>query len=344
MALPLPAFLQQPQFQGLVQSYPLNTGYIGGRWFPQVPVASDELLLNIEIPERPIAPFVTIDQEAPRDQEELLTQMRTNLAYIRFKKVFKESELRIFGLRTDDGGPSLITQMQSEARAKILRHVARIREAVDARVEWLALSAMTGSIVYDDQRIKMSLTYPGIYTGGATSFTKWDQNGADPLADIARWLEEMSDTTGEEPAVMIGSRKVFRQLAQVANWQELALFRAGGTPTTITPSIARQLLTDFTGLEYVPYDTQLTTRSYNASGVASVSRQKILNEKYIMLVPGGPLGSMATSPNPIDFGGTGLYSWTQQFQDPWTVETGVGINAFPELIWPERCAYIKVLT
>ena len=340
----LPAFLQQPQLQGLVTSYPINTNYIGSRWFPEQPVASDELLINIEVPEAPIAPFITIDQEAPRDQREILTQMRTTLAYIRFKAVFQESELRIFGLRDSDNNNGLIGQMQSEAQAKILRHIARLRQAVDARLEWMRMNALTGQIAYDDQRIKFAVNFPGIYTGGGTAFTKWDQAGANPLADISRWQEEMSDVTGENFEVVLGSPKIFRQLANVTNFQELALFRAGGTATQITPTIARALLTDFTGLEFVDYAAKISSRSYDSAGVPAVVRQDILNPKYIVLLPKGPVGNLATSPNPIDFGGTGVYSWTQNHQDPWVIETGVGINAFPDMKWPEKIGYIQVLT
>lgn|SRR5574337_149702 len=345
MALPLPAFLQQPQLQGLVSSYPIDTNYIGSRWFPSADVASDEVLLNIEVPENPIAPFVTIDGTAPRDQEELITQIRASVAYIRFKKVFKESELRIFGLR-DGNMPTLVGQMQAEAQAKILRHIARLRAAVDSRMEWMAINALTGAITYDDQRVKFSVNFPGIYTGGSTSFTKWDQAGADPISDVERWMEEMALVTGEQPSVIVGSRTVFRKMAGVTKFQTLAtLFaRAGNAATTITGGMVKGLLADYLGLEVVPYDARITDRSYDASGVPSISKSNILDAKHILLLPASAVGTMQTSPNPIDFGATGLYSWTEQEQDPWIVSTGVGINAFPEMRWPERVGYIQVLT
>lgn len=346
MPTQIPAFLQQPQLQGLIQSYPLDTNYIGGRWFPLTPVAADELLINIEVPEIPMAPFVTLDQESPRDQEELLTQIRASLAYIRFKKVFKESELRIFGLR--DGAqdnPTLITQMQDEARAKILRHIARLRNAVDARLEWLAIQAMTGSIAYNDERIKFTVNFPGVYTGGGTAFTKWDQNNANPIKDINRWLEEMGLFTGEDPAVIVAGRKVYRTMAESTELKALFTNWAnGGQTAEMGPALLSRMFNDWFNLERVTYDARITTRSYSASGAPQVTRQRMLSEKHILLLPASALGSMASSPNPIDFGGTGLYSWTKQDQDPWIVETGVGVNAFPQLIWPERCAYIQVLT
>ncbi len=342
----LPAFLQQPQLQGLVDSYPIDQNFIGSRWFPFADVASDELLLNINVPEKPIAPFVTLDSEAPRDQEEILAQMRTSLAYIRFKKVFNESDLRIFGLR--DGvqdNPTLVGQMQSEARAKILRHVARLNDAVQARLEWLAISALRGQITYDDTRIKFSVSFPGVYTGGTTSFTKWDQTNANPIRDINRWIEEMAVVTGEDPAVIVAGRKVWRIMAESTALQNLfTTWRGGGTATDMGPALLSSMFNDYFNLERVTYDARITSRTYSATGVPAVSRDRILDEKYIMILPAGPAGRMATSPNPIDFGGTGLYSWTQQHQDPWITEIGVGINAFPEFIWPERVAYIQVLT
>ena len=189
------------------------------------------------------------------------------------------------------------------------------------------------------------MNFPGIYTGGSTSFTKWDQTTADPIADIERWFEEMSNTTGEQPGVLIAGRKVFRLLAGATKFQSLAaLFRGGTTDTTVTSNIVKGLFSQFLGLEIIPYDALLTTRSYSAAGVPSVVRSRILDEKHIILAPSSALGVMATSPNPIDFATTGLYSWTKQESDPWVVENGVGINAFPDFKWPERCGYIQVLT
>lgn len=342
----IPAFLQQPQLQGLIDGYPIDSNYIGSRWFPLSDVAADELVLNINVKEIPIAPFVTLDSEAPRDQEELITQMRTSLAYIRFKKVFNESDLRIFGLRdSSQDNPTLVGQMQSEAQAKILRHVARLRDAVDARLEWLALSALRGNITYNDERIKFSVTFPGIYTGGSTSFIKWDQASSNPVKDINRWIEEMAATTGEDAAVMVASRHVYRVMAENGELQKLfTQFNGGGTATDMGPGLLGSMLNAWFNLERVTYDARITSRSYSATGVPSVSRDRLLDDKYILLLPASAAGRMATSPNPIDFAGTGLYSWTQSHQDPWVLETGVGINAFPELIWPERVGYIQVLT
>ena len=342
----LPAFLQQPQLQGLVRSYPIDTNYIGSRWFPFEDVASDELVLNIEVPENVMAPFVTLDGEAPRDQEELITQMRTSLAYIRFKKVFLESDLRIFGLREGaQDNPTLITQMQSQARAKILRAIARLRQAVETRLEWLAISAMTGSITYDDQRVKFAINFPGIYTGGGTAFTKWDQNNADPITDINRWVEEMGLFTGEDPGVIVAGRKVWRTMSETGELQNLfTTWRGGGSPSAMGPGLLNTMFNDWFNLERITYDAKITQRTYNAGGVAALTRSRILSEKHILILPSSQLGTMATSPNPIDFGNTGMYSWTQNHQDPWIVETGVGINAFPNFVWPERAAYIQVLT
>jgi hypothetical protein len=210
----------------------------------------------------------------------------------------------------------------------------------------MAINAMTGSISYDDQRVKFAVNFPGVYTGGSTGFTKWDQAGADPIADIQRWVEEMAMVTGEEPSVIIGSRSIFRQMAAVTKFQNLAVLfaRAGSTATTITSNMVQELFSAYLNLTIIPYDARLTARSYDASGVPSIAKSNILSAKHILFAPASALGTMATSPNPIDFGGTGLYSWTEQEQDPWIVSVGVGINAFPEFKWPERTGYIQVLT
>lgn len=352
----LPAFLRQPEFQGIVSSFPIEKNYIGSSFFPQQSVASDEMLIRIEVPENPIAPFVTLDQEAPRDQEELITEMRQSLAYIRFKKVWQESQLRIFGVPE---GLGIIGDMQTEARNKILRSIARLRQAVDSRLEWLAMQALTGTITYNDERIKFSLNFPGVYTGGSTSFVRWNNTAtAKPAADLGRWIEEMGVQVGADPSRLLASRRVWRAMAAVDDVKNLfSLWRGGGTqgatvPGSGQPGNARtggfrgpldNMINDWFGVERIAYDNKITARTWDANGNPGIAYQNLISDKHLFILPDGPVGYMATSPNPIDFGGTGLYSWTQNHQDPWIVETGVGINAFPNMIYPEKIGYIQVL-
>ena len=337
----VPSFLRQPQVLGLVRGIPLDERYLGQRWLPFSDVASDEFICNIETTENPMAPFVSVDAESPRLGEgELIQQVRQSVAFIRYKLSLKESDLRIF---EDIAGSALsvVGQMAAERRATIERSIMRISRAVDARVEWLRMQALQGSIAYEDPQVKFSITFPNTYT--PTPANLWsDTTLGDPVKDIGDWIYYVGQNGGIEPAVMVMSRRVLWAMGQNTKIQNLwTTLRGSGAAATLTENLVKMLLKQIFDIEIVTYDAKYTTRTISATPTRTVSR--FLADNVVLLLPNRPLGSVATSPAPPDFSHTGKYSWTKEEIDPWVVEVGAGINCFPKVDYPMLICHATVL-
>jgi hypothetical protein len=336
--------MREPALTGLVRIAPINRNYLFPRLFPFEDTSTDEFLTWVELDENPLAPFVSVDGETPKMSGDIYSRLSASVAYIRYKRVFKSSDLRIFDeiARSQN---SEIARMQFERRQQILKAVNKLNQAVDARLEWLAINALRGSITVDDGGVKISVKYPGpfIGTNQRVASTYWDQSTAKPITDLLKWIEEVGDHCGEDPKVMVCSRRVLREIADLTEVQNLWVTgQFGAAQTSLPPQFVIQSI-KMTGLtEVIVYDAKYTTRTYNTStGKVTRKTYRFLPNNLVLLLPQGAVGSMKTAPGP-DGLRTGKFTWNKETIDPWTVETGVGIYAFPAIEDLNRWAVCKV--
>ena len=119
----IPAFLQNPQISGIVRSADLPTNYVWNRWFPSAPVDADEFEGLVMLDQVDLAPFVALDAETPRMQDDIISSYKWEVAYMRFKKSFKESDLRVF-FEPGVSDPNTMTAATARAsESKIRRYV-----------------------------------------------------------------------------------------------------------------------------------------------------------------------------------------------------------------------------
>jgi hypothetical protein len=82
--------------------------------------------------------------------------------------------------------------------------------------------------------------------------------------------------------------------------------------------------------EVIRYNAKFTTRTA-AQGSATRTVTRFLNQNRILLLPPTALGVMKTAPAAANDFRTGKFAWTKRQEDPWAVEVGSGIYAFPFL-------------
>lgn len=335
----IPNFLRNPRITGYVRSADVPTTYMLNRWFPDDDVDSDEFESLIVLDEVDLAPFVNIDAETPVMQDELTSIEKWAVAYMRYKKRFKESDLRIFWEPGVNDPNSLTAQSARAAERKILRFVDKLSMSIDARKEWMLSGALNGSIAYDDGLAKYTVSYDGNWIGSnrRTPTVKWDQASPTPVTDLSNWVQLVGDATGHDSWAMLTSRKVLGNMARATDirelWQIASRNPASPTVDSLNPIQTRQIA-DAIGIvgidEVIRYNAEYTTR-VASSRSATRTRVRMINQNYIYLLPiGVELGRFATAPAMPNGYRTGKFAWSVRKEDPWVVETGAGMYGWPD--------------
>ena len=338
MSQQLPDFMQTKYLTGIVRSGDVDTNYIGNRWFPFKDTPTDEFREWLQLDENPLAPHVAIDSETPIIPADMFNLVQGGIAYIRYKARFSESDLRVFTEIPVYGGPtSLGNQMRVEGERKIMSKVEMLSNSVDARLEYLALNALQGSIAYDSVSSNGNIQYT-VAMGGTfhssnrkTASPLWDGSSPLPVTDLIGWIGEVEDLTGVAPTTMICSPKTLRTLGQITGIRQLwgSLRSTGVTPAGLAATQVAGALSLIGIDEVIVYKARYTTRTEAGSGVVTRTRTRFLPENRILLVPSTPLGFMMTAPAAANNFSTGKFAWTKRQEDPWVVEVGAGIYAFP---------------
>lgn len=341
----IPEFLTDPYISGIVRSADIPREYIMHRWFPVEPVTADEFEGLVQLDENALAPFVALDAETPRMADDMISSYKWSVAYIRYKKAFKESDLRVFS-EPGVSDPNTLAACNAAAQeAKIRRYVDALSASIDATLEWIATQAIQGSVAYDDNHAKYSITYPGAYIGASKRKTPahvWDDSSATVLADLSNWVEEIADETGWDQWVLVASQRVLGVMARDQGvreaWAAAALNPAAASPDSLPPAGPLNIqfvsgAVSFVGLAgAIRYNARYTTRT---PGYGADTRVKnyFLDPRDVFLLPyGKPLGRMATAPAMPNGNQPGKFGWSQEKTDPWVVEVGAGMYAWID--WP----------
>lgn len=353
MPITLPAFLNRAQITGQVRSMDVPANFIYGTWFPIQGVPADEFESLIVLDQMHLAPFVAVDAETPSMADDIWGVGKWQVAYMRFKKRFKESDLRVFAEPGISDPNTLAATNARAAEAKIRRYIDLLSMSIDARLEWLFANALNGSIAYDDTNVQYSVTYGGAFIGTLRKVptTTWENTNATIVADLSNWIEAVSDESNHDSWTLVASRRVLGHMArnsQVTGLWATALSTAANAtgPTSINPANpgagstsasanAQQVqrAMELIGItNVISYNTRYTTTTGSAFGVTR-TRTRFTDDRDIFLLPTGmPLGRMATAPAEANNWQTGKFGWRKQMEDPWVTEVGAGMYTWID--WP----------
>jgi hypothetical protein len=102
---------------------------------------------------------------------------------------------------------------------------------------------------------------------------------------------------------------------------------------------AKTIISDNAGITIELYDATYT----NSSNVIT----RFLDEDVIIMLPSKSIladgvGDMATVAHPLANYTYGYYTWQETKNDPYVLEVGVGLDAFPRIIHPEALLNAKI--
>lgn len=287
--------------------------------------------------------------------------------------------LRIQEQMRDTGVIPLTTQsMTADFAARVARDTVRRRRKLDNRLEWLIMTSLsTGSITYNDGKIKFTVPWGrpanqiltlGTSTGvGATPASYplgglWSATTSDPIKDITSIQQHCYDVYGVRITRAIASRRILNSILNSDRFAARSGLVVGGTPNSTIdpkylidgwgPNAAQAIVEQQTGLSFIEYDAVYRTR---AVGATTPTVTRFIPDDTIVFLPeesditefddtGLGLGRVLTSPHPAGNWTPGFYAWEKEFgQDPWGMDAGTGIKAFPVFPHMEKTYTLKVV-
>jgi hypothetical protein len=242
---------------------------------------------------------------------------------------------------------------------KLARDAERRRRKLDNRIEWLIMSALsTGAIAYNDGKIKFAVDFgrpagqqalqPAGTLGAFTMGAAWSGTTGDPIGDIQKIQQHMFDTYSIRITRAIASRKVLNSIMNSDRFLARSGLVVGGTPSSTIdvkyvvdgwgPTAAIAIVEQQTGLKFIEYDSVYRTR---AIGGTTFTNNRFLPENRVVYLPDEAdiaefddtelgFGKTLTSPHPAGNWQPGFYEWEYQHGvDPWGLDAGTGVKAFP---------------
>jgi len=305
---------------------------IGLSYLPFFDSATEELTWDIVKAVAPLADFRAVDGEAKLVGRQAFSRAYADVVSLSQKERFNASDLRKIReagmLPIVDGNSSLIAQMGAAAKKKVRDALQRSKDAIDNRLEWLQINALLGKIDSPStSKIKFSVDY-GLNPGqsGVVPSVLWDVTAtATPLDDILGWQQTVLENTGVLMDTIIMSRKALLYALENTGLRNTMQY----TNPMMSVSKAQTVIEENTGIKIELYDT-----TYTSEDGLTITRF-LAENTIIMLSSEVELGDTARVMHPLAGYKPGYYSWTDEKKDPYGIEAGVGLDAFPRIKHPE---------
>ncbi len=245
--------------------------------------------------------------------------------------------------------PTTVEPALAKFRRMLARDEARRRRDLDNRIEWLIMTAMaTGGISYNDGKIKFSVDFgrpPGQHEEAPVG-ALYAGTTHDPIGDIKSVVEFMEDTHGVVIDRAITSRRVLSTFVNSDRFVARSGLVVGGVPSSpIDPNYLPGSFNEDAAVRAVEAATGVTMRRYDgfyrSRNIASTTfaNVRFFPDDVILFLPSQAsmdevdddlgFGRTLTSPHPEGNFETGFYEWEKSDVDPWGVDRGTGVKAFP---------------
>jgi hypothetical protein len=245
--------------------------------------------------------------------------------------------------------PLTIASNAEEFRNKVARDDALRRRKLDNRIEWMIMTALsTGGIAYDDGKIKFTVDYgrPAGQHDEAPVGSLFSATTSDPIGEILTVQEFMFDTYGVRMDRILASRKILNSFMNSDRFiaRSGMVNVTGSDPVDLNyvmdgwgPQAAKQVVERATNVTFIEYDSVYRTRPV---GSTTITNNRFFPQNTMLFLPNNDdledlddtligFGKTLTSPHPEGNWQPGYYEWEQETTDPWGVNRGTGIKAFP---------------
>jgi hypothetical protein len=352
---------------GVVRDYEPPKDHIGlSQFAPFQDVASDDVIFDyIRQPAVGMAPARAEDAESElAGKDESVGTGRASLIDWAQKDHYDASDvtryrdsLIIGGLVGAGALPLSVGNVTNDFNQRVARDQLRRRRRLDNRIEWLIMTLLdTGQIAYNDGKI--IFTVEGnrpeaaqdvdLNTDSALT-TYFGETASDPIEDIIALQERAPEGVVYDRAII--SKKAFRKLYKSSKFIS-AISGANPLYTTLPwgPRQAAEFIEDQTEMTFIVYDAVYTTRPLGSN---TLTQNRFVRENSMIFLPSAAsvdaiddaigFGKTLTAPHPEGNWTSGYYEWEKEDRDPWGVDFGTGIKAFPVMPHLDLTLVAKVL-
>lgn len=235
-------------------------------------------------------------------------------------------------------------KLDGQVRDAVLNDAERLTRGIAARIELARGDALVnGSVTIAENGVSATVDFGRSGGNTVAAATKWDNSG-DPLADLLAWRDTYVAANGEEPGVILTSRKVLSTMMKNAAMRNL-VFPGANQPNVVTEAAVSEVLRAF-GLPAIEvYDVKV-----NVNG----SSTRVIDDKKLLFLPsGGQLGTTlwGTTAEALDadFGvdeseAPGIVAGSYSTKDPVALWTKASAIALPVLANPDLSMVATVLS
>jgi hypothetical protein len=353
----------------------IKQGYIGSRFFPMRTVPERRLTWDSMVAENNLAAFYgTKGEPIPGDDVNFKTHWANLIDVMAARHLDHDviNNVRAPGMAAvyrAGGSAHPIMGLRQRFEDHMRKSIAWCDDATDAQLEYLAINALWGSIVWPpttaagaaitppmphwNADMTVSFSYASAMTAafsqnastlaGYSSRTgggyAWNNSSADPIKDLEVIAEHIVETVGvnADDMLLLMSRSTLSRIAYlstVLNWLNSARYN---TPlgTTVDLLALKEFIKSRLGWTIETYDAQWTYRTGFDAAPPTITRVKFLKEGRVIAVPKqtvSDIGYMATTYHKDGAGNftAGKYSWLKEDDEPpFGTRLGIGLVSWP---------------
>lgn len=325
-------FFENPLFSDMVKEVPIEPKFISGRFLPRAETFELDWNESKIVRQQDMADIVDMGAELPLTDRDPLATVSGAIVDMGQKYVVTKKELAALA---DKGN-----KKRAELAAKqLLNKVKTIKGNIDARIEWMAMQALTtGQIAYAKKGIFVSHDFKVPTANKKIAAVKWDDVNPTIIADLEAWNQAYTDANGA-PDVYLTSIKVIRKMMNDAGVRKAV---TGLSDKLITLQELNDFLTGRQMARVEAFDTSVSYRDVDNGGVRVT--QRLTSDKVgVFLKEGGEIGEMPIGPTVENDMNPGIHARNYSVESPKSEVVEVVAAAFPKILAPELIFITTVL-
>lgn len=324
-------FFANPLFTAAMKEVPVEAKHIASKYLPIEETYEIDFNESVLSRQADMANIVDSGAELPLTDRDPMKRVSGEIADIGQSYIVTKKEMAAL-LDKGNANKRLIAEKQ------ILGKAARVKQNIDARIEWMRWQALgNGSMTYGKDGINFTVDFGVDFK--KTAIKKWNAIDATILADYEAWTQEYVDVNGQTPDEYVTSIKAIRA---VMNNAEVRKQITGLTDKLITLTELNDFLVGRQLPKMISFDASVIYRDVNTDG-NRVSQRLLSENKGIFLVGGGAIGSQLLGPTVENNMEPGIFARTFREERPMREIVEVVAASFPKIMDPKLIGITTIL-
>jgi hypothetical protein len=329
----LSPFFQNPLFTRTINEVPVNPSYIGEKYLPRENTYDTKFYESTIVRQADMANIVSLDAEIALTDRDPMRSVSGEVADISQGYIVSKEEMAAMMDKGTFGEAKrkLVTQ-------QLLNKAARIKENVDARIEWMRWQALgNGQLFYAKNGVHLSVDF-GV-TMKKVAATRWDDVDPDILGDYEAWVQEYVDKNGVAPEEFVTSLKALRTIMNNPNVRKAI---TGLSDKIVTLDELNSFLVGRQMPKIVAFDTTVTYRDVNNDG-QRVTQRLLAENKGVFVRSGGEIGVQLLGPTVENEMNPGIFARTIHEEFPMRDIIQIVASSFPKVTNPDLIGIATIL-